>query len=64
MHTICIIVSFITVEAKWVAQVFIFFRDYPHIPECLWYNEFVYVSSLNLTVLVTDGYKYKDSEQV
>ena len=36
----------------------------PHTIDCLWYNELMKVSNLNLTVLVTDGYKYKDLEQV
>ena len=56
--------SLITVEAKWVAQVFVFSETTPHTPDCLWYNELLEVSNLNLTVLVIDGYKYKDLEQV
>ena len=60
VHTICMTVSFITAEAKWVAQVFVFSEAIPLTPECLWYNELV----SNLNFQVTDGYKYKDLEQI
>ena len=41
----------------------LFFRDYISLtPECLWYNELLLVSNLNVQVI--DGYKYKDLEQV
>ena len=33
-------------------------------PECLWYYDLLSVSNVNSTVQVTDGYKYKDLEQV
>ena len=37
------------------------FRDYlPYSRILVVYNELLSVSNLNLTVLVTDGYKYKD----
>ena len=39
-------------------------ETFPLTTECLWYNELLSVSNLNLTIQVTDGYKYKDLEQV
>ena len=42
----------------------VFSETIPLTPECLWYNELQYVSNFNLTVQVTDGYKYNDLEQV
>ena len=64
MDTICIDACLITVEANWVAQVFIFSETFPLTTEYLWYNELLEVSNLNLTIQVTHGYKYKDLEQV
>ena len=42
----------------------LFFQRLSHTPDCSWCNELLEVSNLNLTVLVTDGYQYKDFEQV